>query len=99
MSRVNEIKGGRVVRTRYWTIRVAVGRFANRTSGTRPWKPSEEGASGSGSNKKSEKLQANATTPRPPAEGSSAKSERGYRKNGRKLSLTKRDQLRADGVF
>jgi len=75
------------------------GRFANRTDGPKPYRPSN-GEGGSGRNTGQERVRANAVTPQPG--GSSSRDNdrnRGDKKKrfGKKISRTKRDELRAEG--
>ena len=73
------------------------GRFANRVSGTKPYRPANEGNKPDRSDGQ-ERVRANAVTPQPAA-GPSRPSGQGeqQKRRGRKISRAKRDQLRADG--
>ena len=71
------------------------GRFANRTDGPRPYRPTKED-SGPGSKGRKDKFRANSVTPQPSAGPFQARG-REQQGRGRKLSRAKRDQLRAAG--
>ena len=70
------------------------GRFANRTSGPKPYHPHKE----EDKPEAKDRVRANAITPQPRAGPSRQNEQRQYKqRRGRKVSRTKRDQLRAEG--
>jgi hypothetical protein len=71
------------------------GRFANRTNGTQPYRP-DNGEGGSRPRERTGRVRVNAMTPQPQTERPRPQNE-GRRKQGRKLSRAKRDELRAAG--
>ena len=73
------------------------GRFANRSSGPRPYRPSrEDGHQARGEGR--ERVRANAVTPQPRAGPSRTEGRHAKRaQRGKKISREKRDQLRAEG--
>jgi len=72
------------------------GRFDNRMSGPKPYRPS--GDDGKSNGEGQERVRANAMTPQP-ANSSSRPNHRGPngKQRGRKISRAKRDELRAEG--
>ena len=70
------------------------GRFANRVDGPQPFRPAAESGGSGSSRGRREKFRANSVTPQPSAELS---QRQGHRRQGRKLSRAKRDELRAAG--
>ena len=75
------------------------GRFANRTDGPKPYRPSN-GEGSSGRNTGRERVRANAVTPQPeggPSKPNNRSRDNGRKRFGRKVSRAKRDELRAEG--
>jgi len=70
------------------------GRFANRVDGPQPFRPATESGGSESSKGRRERFRANSATPQPSADQS---QRQGHRRQGRKLSRAKRDELRAAG--